>query len=50
MERFLTDTVLGGNDPMREDREAFFHQYLFDGTLPSERIYQFLNETLSKQS
>ena len=50
VERFLTDTVLDGNDPMREDREAFFHQYLFDGTLPSERIYQFLNETLSKQS
>ena len=48
VERFLTDTVIEGHDPMRDGREAFFHQYLFDGTLPSERIFQFLNETLSQ--
>jgi len=50
VEHFLTDTVLEGNDPMREGRETFFHQYLYDGNLPSERIYHYLNETLSHQS
>lgn len=37
---FIRDVVLGGNDPMAEDRERVYRQYLqpIDGMLPSERI------------
>ena len=47
---FITDTVINGNDPMLPSREAFFTQYLSNGTLPSENIYQYLNDTLSPVS
>lgn len=47
VQRFISDTVIDGQDPMRPSREAFFNQYLSDGTLPSDNIYQYLNKTLS---
>lgn len=40
VEHFIRDVVLGGNDPMAEDRERVYKQYLqpIDGMMPSERI------------
>ena len=40
IEKFLTDVVVYGNDPMREQRQAFFEKYLqpIDGMMPSEKI------------
>lgn len=49
IEHFITDTVITGNDPLQPQREVFFRQYLFDGKLPSENIYNFLYETTSPQ-
>ena len=50
IERFINDTVISNNDPMQPQRETFFKQYLFDGKLPSENIYNFLYETTSTES
>lgn len=47
IETFINDTVIMANDPMQPQREAFFNQYLFDGALPSENIYNYLNKVLS---
>ena len=40
IERFLTDVVLGGNDPMATIRQEVFNDYLqpIDGMMPSQRI------------
>lgn len=40
IEKFLSDVVIAGNDPMKEQRDNFFDQYLkpIDGMMPSERI------------
>ena len=40
IDRFVQDVVIDGNDPMAEDRERVYRQYLqpIDGMLPSERI------------
>ena len=50
IECFINDIVISGNDPMQPQRETFFNQYLFDGKLPSENIYNFLYETTSPES
>ena len=47
IEAFINDTVISGLDPLRHEREDFFSQYLFNGTIPSENIYNYLNENLS---
>ena len=40
VEKFLADVVIAGNDPMKEQRDDFFNQYLkpIDGMMPSDRI------------
>ena len=40
IEKFLSDVVLAGNDPMKEQRDNFFDQYLkpIDSMMPSQRI------------
>jgi hypothetical protein len=40
IDAFLSNVVLAGDDPMKEQREEFFKKYLqpIDGMLPSERI------------
>lgn len=48
VERFLSDVVVGGNDPMKEQREQFFDDYLKpeDGTLPSQKILQVIEDVI----
>ena len=45
---FVSDVVIKGDDTMREQREAFFKQYLAprDGKLPSEKIIEILNAAI----
>jgi hypothetical protein len=40
VEDFLSRVVIGGDDPMKGQRQAFFDKYLrpVDGMMPSERI------------
>lgn len=48
VDRFLCDVVVGGNDPMKEQREQFFDDYLKpeDGTLPSQKILQAIEDII----
>lgn len=48
VERFLCDVVVGGNDPMKEQREQFFDDYLKpeNGTLPSQKILQAIEDII----
>lgn len=49
VERFLEDVVLSGNDPMKEQREQFFDNYLKpkDGLLPSQKIIEVLERAIN---
>lgn len=46
IEHFLQDVVIGGNDPMKDQRENFFEDYLKpkDGLLPSQKIIQIIED------
>lgn len=46
IERFLRDVVLEGKDPMKQERDRFFEEYLKpkDGILPSQKILKVLEE------
>ena len=46
--QFINDVVIGGNDPMREQRQAFFDQYLAprSGKMPSEKIIELIENTI----
>lgn len=48
IEHFIEDVVIGGNDPMADERKQFFDQYLApkDGLLPSEKIIKLIEERI----
>ena len=48
IEHFIEDVVLNGNDPKKEDREAFYKQYLgpYNGKLPSENIMNIMENLI----
>ncbi len=52
MVRFLEDVVLAGNDPMHDQRQQFFDQYLkpIDGVLPSRQILNILESTMNGEN
>ena len=45
---FLENVVLGGNDPMKEQRLAFYNQYLLPpgGKSVAENIYQEIVDSI----
>lgn len=49
IERFLKEVVLDGKDPMKQQREQFFEDYLKpkDGLLPSQKILKVIEEAIS---
>lgn len=49
VERFLTDVVLGGKDPMEAQRREVYERYLqpVDGMLPSEKIIHELEKLIN---
>ena len=49
IDKFLTQVVLQGDDPLRESREKFFNQYLgpYKGCLPSENIMHTIEDLIS---
>lgn len=49
IENFLTEVVLQGNDPLKENREKFYHQYLgpYKGCLPSENIMRTIEDLIA---
>lgn len=50
VERFLRDVVLGGDDPMKEQRERFFDEHLKpkDGVLPSQKIIEIIEQAINR--
>lgn len=50
IEQFIQSVVINGNDTMKEQREQFFKDYLYpkDGVMPSQKIYNILEEALKK--
>ena len=48
VERFIKDTILGGHDPMREQRENFYNDYLLpqNGLSFAENVYNDLKNSL----
>ena len=48
IDHFLSDVVLGGNDPLQQQRMDYFNQYLtpIDGKLPSEKILELMEQRM----
>jgi hypothetical protein len=53
IERFIDDVVIKGNDPMKQERQAFFDKYLDyrtrNGKLACEYVKDFLDETFENE-
>ncbi len=49
IEHFLKEVVVGGNDPMKVQREQFYDDYLAskDGVLPSQKMLQIIEDTIN---
>lgn len=47
---FIEQVVLDGNDSLKEQREQLYTNYLYpkDGIMPSQKIFNLLNDTLRK--
>jgi hypothetical protein len=49
IKQFIREVVLAGNDPMKEQREIFFNEYLKskDNQLPSQKILQVIEQYIN---
>lgn len=52
IEQFIQEVVIGGKDPMKEQRDKFYDSYLMppNGLLPSENITEAIESFISQQS
>lgn len=52
VERFIVDTVIGGDDPKKVDREAFYNKWLApkDGLMPSQKIIKTIEDFIERGS
>ena len=52
IERFIVDTVIGGDDPKKVDREAFYNKWLApkDGLMPSQKIIKTIEDFIERGS
>ena len=50
IERFIVGTVIGGDDPKRADREAFYNKWLApkDGLMPSQKIIKTIEDFIER--
>lgn len=50
IEYFIREVVMAGNDSLKQQREAFFDQYLApkDGLLPSQKILDIIEKTIQQ--
>lgn len=50
IERFIVDTVIGGNDPKQSARASFYKKWLSpeDGLMPSQKILKTIDEFIEK--
>lgn len=50
IDKFLSDVVLAGNDPMADARESAYRQYLqpIEGQMPSERIIHEIEKLINR--
>lgn len=50
IEHFITDTLMGGDDPKQADRTAFYDKWLApkDGLMPSQKIIQTIEGFIEK--
>ncbi len=49
IENFIENVVLGGNDPLKENREQFYKQFLgpYKGKFPSENIMRIIEDLIA---